>query len=623
MKKAEVFLFGILALTIASKPALANRRSDPAVPLSHCYHWLNESSKKYLSFKYQYAQKNDGAITFYTTPGTSNGSAAGEGFYCGKTPIDSLEYGDRVIRVEFVKDVVVSENNYRKHCGLDGKYFKNQAECDAQAPDVVLYSGGGKGEKAWYVIKNPDAIANWTAASDALVSELNASKADATAGQVKKIDDTIKLIKTEMAQAGGKLFANSVRRIVGLDRVKDSAAPNHIEKLDAEVKAQQGKKPLVTIFGGIGSKHTFLFSGSTEKAIADQCRTFSEHFKADLASGRTTRLRLFMNDSGVVGHDLLLKAPTDFCEPVTKAADAVFGPIRAQAEQLRAQQEAERAIQQALLDARKNFGRPSSQLINVDLDSAVEKINITANNESEFVRNCGFLYERTKLGTAIDVTVNANGRKRPMKNVASNSSQFCARVFDEVAQTQVREGDERYLAFNRPGLPAIMVAASGTPGDKNGCQGILGRLAASEKSGMRAAGFKREIDYGGDDAAFCSDAIEQNAIVRGIGKVDKYFVDAFFNDSIHFTAFVANKWELECQCRKFLRSKYTVGRDLLSPTIKLYRVEVTGKDKTWTSDQSTSQETAFTACSMVRDVTFDRYEFPWEDADGWRICPRE
>ena len=90
----------------AGLPAEANTRTDPAFPLSHCYHWL-DSKAGYLKFKYDYARANQNELTFFTTPASSNGSVAGLVFYCAKSPSESHTYGDRLIRIDFVEDVVV------------------------------------------------------------------------------------------------------------------------------------------------------------------------------------------------------------------------------------------------------------------------------------------------------------------------------------------------------------------------------------------------------------------------------------------------------------------------------------------------------------------------------------
>ena len=177
----------------------ANTRNDPHLPLSHCYHWL-DSNAGYLDFKYDYASRNNGALTFYTTAATSNGSIAGPGLYCAKSPSGSYSYGDRVIRIDFSDDVVVlDEYTGKKHCGHNGDFYADQSECDSKDWDVKFYSGGGVGSSAWYVISNPNAITSWSATSDQLISDLNLSKTLNGSNFQSHADATLQKIQQEKA----------------------------------------------------------------------------------------------------------------------------------------------------------------------------------------------------------------------------------------------------------------------------------------------------------------------------------------------------------------------------------------------------------------------------------------
>lgn len=243
----------------------ANRVSDPDMPLSHCYHWLNERSNGYLAFKYNHASKNGGELTFYTTLATSNGSVAGAGLYCAKTPVGSYSYGDRVIRIEFVDDVVMS-NGSRKACGVNGRFYSNQSDCDAKAVDVELYDTNSD----WYVIKNPQAIKAWSANSDLLVSDLNSGKLDLP-GASTHMDLTIQAMQSEVSKMGQKVIFNSQARL-GLEKIlKD--------------QAQLDKIPLLSVIDMIASysgdkvsekEKSALYITYFDKALKDKVLSFSD-----------------------------------------------------------------------------------------------------------------------------------------------------------------------------------------------------------------------------------------------------------------------------------------------------------------------------------------------------------
>lgn len=206
--------------------AKANRLSTPNIPISHCYHWLDERSKGYLSYKYKYSSQNKGELTFYTTPQTSNGSVAGPGLYCAKTPLTSMGYGDRLIRIEFVDDVVISFQNSYKRCGPKGNFYASQQECDSKPIDVLLYSPGAD----WYVIKNPQAIKSWTANDDLLVADLSVSKTEGNSTAQAQIDLTLLTISAEVQKLGKKTHLNLNARASIEEILKD---PKQIAKFPA------------------------------------------------------------------------------------------------------------------------------------------------------------------------------------------------------------------------------------------------------------------------------------------------------------------------------------------------------------------------------------------------------
>lgn len=223
--------FNVLTVTLISQlsgitPVLANRLSTPNIPISHCYHWLDERSKGYLSYKYKYSSQNKGELTFYTTPQTSNGSVAGPGLYCAKTPLTSLSYGDRVIRIEFVDDVVISYQNSYKRCGTKGNFYSTQQECESKPVDVLLFSPGAD----WYVIKNPQAVKSWTASDDTLLAELAVSKSEGNSSAQAHIDLTLQMMAAEAAKLGKKTHLNLNARASIEEILKD---PKQIAKFPA------------------------------------------------------------------------------------------------------------------------------------------------------------------------------------------------------------------------------------------------------------------------------------------------------------------------------------------------------------------------------------------------------
>lgn len=210
-----------------SLPAFANRKSDPALPIDHCYHWLKERSSKYLTYKYQYASKNKGELTFYTTPETSGGAVAGPGLYCAKTPIGSLSYGDRIVRIDFQDDVVFKNTAGSKVCGTNGKFYPNQSDCNSKAEDVHFYDSNSE----WYVIKNPQVVKSWTANDDILIKDLIAAKQDGNDAADAHIDLTLQAIQAETQVIGKKKLYNGKGRMTIDDLVKNASARSQIPPL--------------------------------------------------------------------------------------------------------------------------------------------------------------------------------------------------------------------------------------------------------------------------------------------------------------------------------------------------------------------------------------------------------
>lgn len=212
--------------------ALDNVLSDPSTPLSHCYHWLDEQSDGYLTKKYAYAKKNQGDVTFYTSPSTSNGAVAGPGLYCAKTPISSMAYGDRVIRLDLVDDVVMLDaHTGRKYCGHNGDYYQDPSECAKKPWDIKFYNGGGAGYTAWYVIRDPQAIARWSANSSQLEQDLLLNKQTGDLSYDQQADRTIQKMQAERASLGEWVIINHKARMNLVEILKDPSEAAKIPPL--------------------------------------------------------------------------------------------------------------------------------------------------------------------------------------------------------------------------------------------------------------------------------------------------------------------------------------------------------------------------------------------------------
>lgn len=219
----KIYLISFIILLLPVRAAVTqNTPYTPLFPINHCYHWLEEAGKGYLSTKYNYARNNDGDISFFTTAATSNGAVAGPGLYCAKSPVGSYSYGDRVIRLDFVDDIVILDaSTGKKYCGVDGTFYKTQAECDKQAWDVKFYESGGKGSYAWYVIRNPQAIQQWSANSNQLESDLLLNKQFSNYAYSNHADQTIALMQSERSKYGEVVIRNFKARQDLIDILKD------------------------------------------------------------------------------------------------------------------------------------------------------------------------------------------------------------------------------------------------------------------------------------------------------------------------------------------------------------------------------------------------------------------
>jgi hypothetical protein len=219
------------------------------LPINHCYHWISESSNNYLSFKYDYASKNNNELTFFTTPSSSNGSVAGPGLYCAKSPSGSYSYGDRLIRVELVDDIVLyDEDNGINHCGTSGENSNNSTDCANKTWDIKFYSGGGAGNSAWYVIQNPASIKSWSANSNQLINDLKKSMTLNDSSFKSHATSAIQFMQYERTQIGEKIHHTQTTRASIVEIIVNNPEKlNSIPALSIISRLSIDKSDLLTI----------------------------------------------------------------------------------------------------------------------------------------------------------------------------------------------------------------------------------------------------------------------------------------------------------------------------------------------------------------------------------------
>src|SRR5690606_28446514 len=117
--------------------------------------------------------------------------------------------------------VLFDEKTNRQYCGHDGMFYSNFSECAKKPWDVKFYSGGGVGEYSWYVIRNPQVVARWSATSKLLEQDLIDNKAHENGSYQIKADATIKVMYAERAKFGEKTIENQNARLSILKVLKD------------------------------------------------------------------------------------------------------------------------------------------------------------------------------------------------------------------------------------------------------------------------------------------------------------------------------------------------------------------------------------------------------------------
>lgn len=211
---SRFFIFTFISAVILSNPITSYAAGEDA-EVMHCYHWLEDRTSGRLQAKYQYAAQNNGQMLNITG---SNGTNAGLGFYCAQSPISTRSYGDRVIRIDFVDDVVIRDDVQRtgNHCPGG---VRTKEECDNSQPDVILYPYNVTA----YVVKNLNAIKFWSANSDQLISDIRAA--------TKSEEPLIKIMKAEQLAMHNAIIENQSARMNLADLINDSSRLNKISSL--------------------------------------------------------------------------------------------------------------------------------------------------------------------------------------------------------------------------------------------------------------------------------------------------------------------------------------------------------------------------------------------------------
>jgi hypothetical protein len=262
----KLFSFIILSSVLLSGKSFANLPNASRIPIDHCYHWLDERTSGFLTYKYNEAKRTGGEFSFYTTG--ANGAMAGAGIYCAKTLIESYTYGDRVVRIDFVDDIVATDDSARQVCGTNGNFYANQADCAKQPVDVYLYNTTNE----WYVIKNPKAIKSWTANSPELIKDLLAIKPFADSTAASHIDMTLMLMQNEAARISQKTYINPSARLDLLDILRDQKKTQQIPVLSLiEMIAAAPTKKISD------SRKESLYTTHLLRALKDQVLAYSDY----------------------------------------------------------------------------------------------------------------------------------------------------------------------------------------------------------------------------------------------------------------------------------------------------------------------------------------------------------
>ena len=173
-----------------------------------CFHWYNDNADGDITHKIIENGKAHGGDLLFKI---SDQHDSASGIYCNTDITTGSMFGNRVIEIEFNKDVVIF-NGKEKTCGSNGNYY-TKAQCSAKTVDVKYPEQDGVD---WYYIpaERKSAIKSWSVTSESLEKELKDAK-DKMSGQhseLVKFEQLIVQVARERKSGSPSAIRNSKSR---------------------------------------------------------------------------------------------------------------------------------------------------------------------------------------------------------------------------------------------------------------------------------------------------------------------------------------------------------------------------------------------------------------------------
>jgi len=207
----SLWLFGQLALANLPLPHGVSAVSLPEP--AHCYHWLRTVPENLLEAKLNYANQNKGAFLHVEKEWTY-----GSGIYCGYSLLDSMEYGDRVIRI----DLRSANADHIKNIDAEKRWFlisTSGYELDAQGQPKTFQTSQGLSK----IVNTSTSILSWTANSTDLEKDITQTiewleqhKEDYPDSEAKlrKLKLLLPTLKKEISQQRRKTYFPVERKVL-------------------------------------------------------------------------------------------------------------------------------------------------------------------------------------------------------------------------------------------------------------------------------------------------------------------------------------------------------------------------------------------------------------------------
>lgn len=143
-------------------PLPAKQDLQPSDVVDHCYHWIRTRPQDLLALKIDFAQKNQGQFLHLDRQWTY-----GSGIYCAYSLLDSIDYGDRVIRI----DVAPTVNSPVKVVNREKRWLLIEtSELSKNSfGEVIQMTTEGA---AAPVVKTPRSIKSWSANNESLMKDI-------------------------------------------------------------------------------------------------------------------------------------------------------------------------------------------------------------------------------------------------------------------------------------------------------------------------------------------------------------------------------------------------------------------------------------------------------------------